>query len=102
MQVYTVIFLVHLTHGQRVPDYWDEDFDENKNCAREEEMTKLQNETEPRRCASASGSGNSYFFVVFVYFSLLESVIKDWEACKKKMFKQLVLSCNFRNIEKEG
>ena len=59
MQVYTVIFLVHLTHGQRVPDYWDEDFDENKNCAREEEMTKLQNETEPRRCASASGSGNS-------------------------------------------
>ena len=89
-------------YGQGDPDYWDEDFDENKNCAREEEMTKLQNETEPRRCASASGSGNSYHFVVFVYFSFLESVIKDWEACKKKMAKQLVLSCNTRNIEKGG
>ena len=36
-------------------DYWDEDFDENKNCAREMEMEELQRETEPQRCASAFG-----------------------------------------------
>ena len=36
-------------------DYWDEDFDENKNCAREMEMKELQRETEPQRSASAFG-----------------------------------------------
>ena len=35
-------------------DYWDEDFDENKNCAREGEMKKLQREIDPGRCASSS------------------------------------------------
>ena len=42
-------------YGQGDPDYWDEDFDENKNCAREMEMEELQRETEPQRCASAFG-----------------------------------------------
>ena len=35
-------------------DYWADDFDENKNCVREEEMMKLQRETEPARCSSST------------------------------------------------
>ena len=52
MQVYTVILLMHFTQGGE--DYWDEDFDENKNCDREEEMTKLQREADPGRCSSST------------------------------------------------
>ena len=52
MRTSTVILLVHFTLG--ADDYWDEDFDENKNCVREEEMRELKQETEPGRCAEAS------------------------------------------------
>ena len=51
---------MHFTQGSE--DYWNEDFDENKNCVREEEMKVLQRETEPRRCASAAGSGSLLFY----------------------------------------
>ena len=43
---------MHFTQGSE--DYWNEDFDENKNCVREEEMTKLQREADPGRCSSSS------------------------------------------------
>ena len=38
-------------------DYWDDEFDDDKNCAREEEMKELRRETEGARCASAAKSG---------------------------------------------
>ena len=47
---------MHITPAS-VVDYWHEDFDETKNCAREEEIKELQRETEPARCASAAKSG---------------------------------------------
>ena len=61
---------MHFT--QAIDDYWDEDFDENKNCVREEKMTQLQRQTEPGRCASAARSGNilSPFFIVEVLVKL--------------------------------
>ena len=55
IQTCIVILLVHFIQGGE--DYWNEDFDENKNCAREEDIKKLRRETEPGRCASAARSG---------------------------------------------
>ena len=52
MRTSTVIFLIQFIRAS--DDYWDEDFDENKNCVREEEMKELKQETEPGRCAEAS------------------------------------------------
>ena len=46
---------VHIT--QAAVDYWSEDFDETKNCARDEEMKELRRETEGARCAVAAKSG---------------------------------------------
>ena len=53
-----VILLVHHVHmTQAFVDYWDDEFDDDKNCAREEEMKELQRETEGARCAIAARSG---------------------------------------------
>ena len=54
---YIVILLVHVHIAQATLDYWHEDFDDTKNCARQEEMKELRRETEPARCASAAKSG---------------------------------------------
>ena len=54
---YIVILLVPLYIAQATLDYWHEDFDDTKNCAREKEMKELGRETEPARCASAAKSG---------------------------------------------
>ena len=67
MQAYTLILLMHFTQGSE--DYWAEDFDENKNCVREEEMKVLRRETEPGRCASAAGSGNLSFLLILLCIS---------------------------------
>ena len=58
IQTSIVTLLVHFIQGG--DDYWNEDFDENKNCAREEDIEKLRRETEPVRCASAARYGNLY------------------------------------------
>ena len=52
-----MLLLVHFTQAQE--DYWDEDFDVNKNCVREEEIQRLQRETEPgrSRCAETGKFG---------------------------------------------
>ena len=69
MRTFTVLLLVHFTQA-RSDDYWNEDFDENKNCARERDMKELQRETKPGRCASAIRSGNIispfYFLIIFL------------------------------------
>ena len=59
--------LVQFTQASE--DYWDEDFDENKNCVREEEMKELQRETEPGRCALAAGSGQLSFLLILLCIS---------------------------------
>ena len=56
MRTSAVVFLVQFIRAS--DDYWDEDFDENKNCVREEEMRELQQETEPGRCAESVQSGD--------------------------------------------
>ena len=39
------VFLFSVQAGRgAIDDYWDEDFDDNKNCEQEEKMTKLINE----------------------------------------------------------
>ena len=57
MQTKTVLLLVYLTQAR--VDYWDEDFDEDKNCVREEEMKELQREVDNGKCASSS-AGNKH------------------------------------------
>ena len=57
MQTKTVLLLVYLTQAR--VDYWDEDFDEDKNCVREEEMKELQREVDNGKCASSS-AGNQH------------------------------------------
>ena len=57
MQTKTVLLLVCLTQAR--VDYWDEDFDEDKNCVREEEMKELQRDVDQGKCASSS-AGNQH------------------------------------------
>ena len=67
MQTKTVLLLVCLT--QTRVDYWDEDFDEDKNCVREEEMKELQRDVDQGKCASSS-AGNEYRNDVFYLTSI--------------------------------
>ena len=39
-------------------DYWDDNFDENKNCEAEEEIKKLSRLPQPKRCAVAKHGNN--------------------------------------------
>ena len=39
-------------------DYWDDNFDEDKNCAAEDEIEKLLNQPKPTRCAVAKHGKN--------------------------------------------
>ena len=85
-------------------DYFDEEYDPNKNCLREEEMSKLRVETEPERCARATLQGNTFYisFWICLFEEIpLGSEILQWEDCKKKMAKKLWLRCTPLNIEKE-
>ena len=65
---------MHFTQAGSSDDYWEEDFDENKNCAREREMTELQRETEPGRCASAARSGDLYLASLYFLIDYLPRI----------------------------
>ena len=54
MRSLVLLLLPFITQAKDDPDYWSGDFDENKNCDREEEMTKLRKETDPGRCSSST------------------------------------------------
>ena len=84
--IFGVLFLVPFTKAQD-QDYWDPNFDENRNCIREEEMAKLMAK-EPAKCAGVGGGSGSKML--------------KWEECKKRLGKKLWLTCKPRNIEKES
>ena len=84
-EICPVLLLIHL--GRGFEDYFSEDYDPSKNCAREEEMKKLWEERDPERCARASPLGSEKL---------------QWEDCKRKMAKKLWLRCNPLNIAKEN
>ena len=69
IQTCAVLLLIHFSQGRE--DYWADDFDENKNCARQEEINQLRGETDNERCASA-GTGHLYLAsltsVIFLIF----------------------------------
>ena len=48
-----IVIMIKLAVGE-VVNYWDDDFDVNKNCKREELIRKLSVEQYPGRCASKS------------------------------------------------
>ena len=54
MRSLVLLLLPFIMQAKDDPDYWADDFDENKNCDREEEMTKLIKETDPGRCSSST------------------------------------------------
>ena len=66
MQTKTVLLLVYLTQAR--VDYWDEDFDEDKNCVREEEMKELQRDVEHEKCASSSAGNKHRNYVFYLSF----------------------------------
>ena len=47
-----LFILIILKHLLCEPDYWDHDFDENRNCEDEELFKKLMKEKYPPRCVS--------------------------------------------------
>ena len=57
-----IVMMLKLAFGEIV-DYWDGDFDENKNCEKEELIGKLSREEQPGRCASKT-EGNVLSFYV--------------------------------------
>ena len=86
--IFGVLYLVPITKAK---DYWDPDFDENKNCIREEEMTKLRGAKEQTKCTSVGGGSGH-----------VNQTMLQWEECKKRLGKKLWLTCKPRNIEKES
>lgn len=64
MKCLILLLLPFIANAREDPDYWSDDFDENKNCVREEEMMKLQRETEPGRCSSSSAGNKQRNFIL--------------------------------------
>ena len=61
------LLLPFLGQAKDDPDYWSDDFDENKNCVREQEMMELQREQEPGRCSwSTAGKKNRNYIAKVV------------------------------------
>ena len=46
-----LLYMFILIPSQLCQDYWDENFDENKNCEDEDLIRKLLQEQNPSRCA---------------------------------------------------
>ena len=62
-------------------DYWDDDFDETKNCQHQKLMDKLKKD--PDRCIHTSqGSDES-----------------QWEVCKRRLGNHLASSCVYSKID---
>ena len=54
-----ILLLPLIIKAKANTDYWADDFDEDKNCVREEEMKELQREEDNGKCASSS-AGNQH------------------------------------------
>ena len=70
----------------RNTDYFDEDFDENKNCKEEELINKLMKEESnksPIRCSEVSGKGSD---------------LDNWKQCKNNLIHKLRDMCNWKTI----
>ena len=48
----------------RTDDYWDENFDEDKNCEAEDEIEKLLNQPKPTRCAVTRHGKSSIIIMI--------------------------------------
>ena len=64
-----ILLLPLITKAKANNDYWADDFDEDKNCVREEEMKELQRDVDQGKCASSS-AGNEYRNDVFYLISI--------------------------------
>ena len=80
---YNIIFL----HG-KIIDYFDENFDESKNCKREKEMRSAQNDGD--RCATVSLSGDNI------------TDAHQWEECKRRLSQNLQEKCQGLGFKKPG
>ena len=106
MKCLVLFLLPFIIQAKDDPDYWSDDFDEDKNCDREKEIMELRRETGPGRCASSStGKTNLETRNYFVFLHILRplgSKIMQWEDCKKKLAKLVVQTCSPLNILKES
>ena len=82
---YVCIILDLLSVANLVQDYFDEEFDENKNCVRQIQMKELAREN-PKRCTTVSTNG---------------STITQWENCIKQLAKLAWIKCRPQDLEKE-
>ena len=83
-------------------DYWADDFDENKNCEKEDLLKKLSRQKNPGRCSFARRGNflNLLFQSTVSWWTFTGNDQLQWEECKKKLTSLLVLSCMPRNINK--
>ena len=58
-----IVMMLKLAFGDVAVDYWDADFDENKNCEKEELIGELSREENPGRCASKTSGDVLSFYV---------------------------------------
>ena len=75
---------------QQSSDYFDEDFDENKNCKEEKLMEKLMKEkvnSNMIRCAIVGGLGSD---------------MEKWGQCKKILIQKLNNNCTSRGSFSKG
>ena len=85
-----VLLISNLCVRAHDDDYWDGDWDENKNCEKEEKITKLLQEQNPARCAMRS-KGNQMHIQSHLYsFRAFVLEISSWHSPR-------VLNC--RNIQ---
>ena len=83
-----IFFQNHALIYTKVIDYFDERFDESKNCKKEDEMEKAKKEG--GRCATVSLSGDDV------------SDELQWEECKKRLSQNLQKKCSGLGFKKPG
>ena len=71
-------------------DYFNDEFDPNKNCKEETLLNKLMKEESngsPIRCSKVAGKGSD---------------MDNWRECKKDLIQKLRDMCNWRSILEVG
>ena len=91
-RVYLFIVSMHVLkcEARNSDDYFDENFDESKNCKEEKLIHKLMKEESngsPMRCSKVAGKGSD---------------MDNWRQCKKNLIQKLLDMCNWSTILEVG
>ena len=96
----TVFCVFESLEGVGWDDYWNDDYDETKNCKEEKTIAKLFSES-PDYCAmQTKGKKRESPWKILKRFVPIGTKEMQWENCKKDLSAKLVKKCMPRSIKK--